>query len=236
MSVYKDIGIYRITNLKNNKSYIGKTELSFGDRWDSHRALLRGNKHYNSALQEDWNRYGEENFEFAILEKVDSAERLNELEIKYISAFRDREQGYNIHDGGDIPHMLGKHLSEETKRKIGEKNRTNMMGRKASEETKRKMSEAQIKRYESWTEEDRAAWGKMVSEKVAKCKWSDEAKRRFSQKQQICPNGAKFSPEDIRQIRSKRAGGSKLKDLATEYNTSETYISSIVHYRRWANI
>lgn len=48
--IYNRIGIYGIKNVVNNHIYIGKTGVSFGDRWDSHRALLRGGKHFNQYL------------------------------------------------------------------------------------------------------------------------------------------------------------------------------------------
>ena len=42
--------------------------VNFGDRWDCHKAQLRGNYHDNPHLQNSWNKYGEENFKFEILE------------------------------------------------------------------------------------------------------------------------------------------------------------------------
>ena len=42
MNIYKSFGIYRITNIQNGKSYIGKTGMNFGDRWDCHRAQING--------------------------------------------------------------------------------------------------------------------------------------------------------------------------------------------------
>ena len=67
-------------------------------------------------------------------------------------------------------------------------------------------------------------------------KWSDDARERFSTMQRERPNGAKFTPDDIRAIRSKHADGVTLTELAAEYHTSPTYVSHIVHRRRWAEI
>ena len=47
---------------------------------------------------------------------------------------------YNIIYGGKSGHR-GFHLSDEQKKKIGEKNKVDMLGKKASDETKRRMSE-----------------------------------------------------------------------------------------------
>ena len=234
--IYKKIGIYRITNTVDGKSYIGKTGMNFGDRWDSHRAMLNAGKHANSNLQQAWTEYGKECFEFEIIECVDNPERLNALEIEYINQYRENGLCYNISDGGDTPPNFGKHLSEETKKKIGQKNRINMLGRAASDETKKKMSVSQKKRYENWTDEDRAEYGKKISQYASGYRWSDKAKAAFSKKQREQPNSAKYTADDIRSIRKKRAEGYSLKALAEEYHTSPSYISSIVHFRRWADV
>lgn len=234
--IYKQIGIYRITNLINRKSYIGKTGMNFGDRWDCHRSLLNTGKHNNTHLQRAWDKYGAENFEFAIIEVVENSDQLNDLEIKYIAEYMENGMSYNLHLGGDGGYNLGKHLSEETKRKIGEKNRQNMLGRKASEETKKKMSAAHIKRYETWTDEDRKAHGKLMSEVASGYTWSDEAKSAFSKKQWTKPNGAKFTADDILNIRMKFEQGFSREELAELYSTTTAYITSIIKRRRWAHI
>lgn len=234
--IYRQIGIYRITNITNGKSYIGKTGMNFGDRWDSHRSLLNSGKHDNPHLQRAWNKYGSEQFEFAIVEVVEDTSKLNELEIKYISFYRDAGMSYNLHDGGDGGYNLGKHLSDETKRKIGEKNRTNMMGRKLSAETRKKMSESQRARYSAWADKDRRAHGEKSSRCASGYKWSEESKRAFSERQRERPNSAKFTVDDIRSIRERFANGYSQKDLAEEYHTTASYISNIVHRRRWAHV
>jgi group I intron endonuclease len=50
-------GIYQITNIVNNKFYIGSA-VSVKNRWQRHIKALRNNEHYNSRLQNAWNKYG----------------------------------------------------------------------------------------------------------------------------------------------------------------------------------
>jgi hypothetical protein len=50
-------GIYKITNLKTGKVYIGKAS-RVSSRLANHKYLLRNNKHVNVYLQRAWNKYG----------------------------------------------------------------------------------------------------------------------------------------------------------------------------------
>ena len=65
-------GIYCIINIKNSKKYIGSSK-NIRQRLWSHRAELRHNKHENSYLQNAWNKYGEHNFDYYILEKCEES-------------------------------------------------------------------------------------------------------------------------------------------------------------------
>lgn len=62
------IGIYKITNLETKKIYVGSSK-NISNRWAKHKALLRHNKHENIKLQNAWNKYGEKNFIFEIVEE-----------------------------------------------------------------------------------------------------------------------------------------------------------------------
>lgn len=87
-------GIYRVTNKINNKSYVGQSQ-NVVSRLNGHRKMLLNNVHGNQHLQNAWNKYGEENFEFVILEECTTNE-LNELEYKWMLIYDSIENGYNI--------------------------------------------------------------------------------------------------------------------------------------------
>lgn len=63
-------GIYSITCLVNNKMYVGLA-IDINARIVAHHALLVKNKHYNSHLQNSWNKHGENNFIFEELEQCE---------------------------------------------------------------------------------------------------------------------------------------------------------------------
>ena len=64
-------GIYKIQNTITNKLYIGRAS-NLRKRFISHRSLLRVGKHSNSYLQHAWNKYGERNFVFEIMELTEN--------------------------------------------------------------------------------------------------------------------------------------------------------------------
>ena len=91
-------GIYKITCNQNNKVYIGQST-SIKRRWAQHRRDLKNNNHYNQYLQRAYNKYGEESFEYEILELC-SADKLNEREKFYIKMFDSFQNGFNSDCGG----------------------------------------------------------------------------------------------------------------------------------------
>ena len=76
------IGVYKIINKTNGKCYIGSS-ININNRWAKHKALLRHNKHENKKLQNAWNKYGEENFQFIVVKECDN-EILLEEEQSYL--------------------------------------------------------------------------------------------------------------------------------------------------------
>lgn len=109
------ICIYQIRNLINNKVYIGQT-VNEKRRRANHLFLLRTNQHHSIKLQNAYNKYGENNFVFEILEEC-SKEELNEKELYYIQIKNSYNNGYNCNLGGQFrTDMSGKNNSQYGKK------------------------------------------------------------------------------------------------------------------------
>ena len=95
------IGIYKITNLINNKSYIGQS-VNIEKRWNNEKrcAFIESDKSYNYPLSIAFRKYGVDNFLFEVIEEC-SQEELNEKEMFWISKFDTFYNGYNQTLGGD---------------------------------------------------------------------------------------------------------------------------------------
>lgn len=78
-------------------------------------SFFRKNKEYNSPLSRAFRKYGKENVELEIIEKV-PREKLNEKEIYWIKHFNTFEKGYNQTEGGQVGG--NKKLSNDTVLKI----------------------------------------------------------------------------------------------------------------------
>ncbi len=129
-------GIYTITNKIDGKLYVGWA-VDFDRRFKSHRTKLNAQQHKNLHLQGAWNLYGEDNFEIEILEECPE-DQLNCMEHYWATLLQvhDKRYGYNIRP--THPYGFPRH-SEETRRKIGDKNF--MKGKTHTEEFKQRRRE-----------------------------------------------------------------------------------------------
>lgn len=92
--------IYKITNLKTQESYIGRTKGSVSDRWTSHiKTSLNIGTAARSAIHDAlFGHWG--NFVFEVLEEVEDESKLGEREKFYISFYQTDKYGYNQNQGG----------------------------------------------------------------------------------------------------------------------------------------
>lgn len=116
-------GVYQIRNLVNNKIYIGSSKNLKHRKNHDHISTLKKNKHQNAHLQNAFNKYGEKNFVFEIIEFCEEKE-LKDIEqywLDRLGAYK-REVGYNI-----AINTFNHEFSEETKQKMS-KNHANFKG------------------------------------------------------------------------------------------------------------
>lgn len=145
----KCAGIYSFRNSYNGKRYIGQS-IDINYRKNRHLRLLRQGLHPNAHFQASFAQYGEEAFEFEVLEMVELG-MMDVREQAWITYYRSNEKthGYNMLGGsaGCRSH------SDETKAKIGAANKGKVIsqghreairafhiGRNHSQETRAKMS------------------------------------------------------------------------------------------------
>lgn len=91
-------GIYKITNLANQMTYIGQS-VNIADRWRSHiKRGLGADTPTRNKLYPAMEKYGVENFSFEILEQCDKTQ-LDEKEKYWIEFYHGKDFGYNVTAG-----------------------------------------------------------------------------------------------------------------------------------------
>lgn len=137
-------GIYAIRNIKTNLQYVGSAR-NIKTRWKRHQCDLLKNKHHSAYLTRAWNKYGEESFEFIILEQVEDITKLIEREQWWLD---NSNSAYNMNRKANS--CLGYKWTPEqlAKRKITQGGDNHWSRRKKyTDEAKKKMSEAQKNLY-----------------------------------------------------------------------------------------
>jgi len=133
------IGVYKITNLINNKCYIGSS-INVKGRICAHKNDLKTNKHHSIKLQRAYDKYGIENFKYEIIEECE-IENIIIREQYYIDFLDCCKNGYNV-----LPNAgnnLGMRHSDKTKEILRQKSMGNKshFGIKQSDDTKKRISE-----------------------------------------------------------------------------------------------
>ena len=112
-------GVYKIENIVNKKLYIGSSNNVY-IRLSHHKSMLKGNKHHNKYLQNDWNKYKEDIFIFSLLEKVEDETSLLNREVHWFDFYHlfEENNGYNILSTASRCEGRRENLSEEHKKSI----------------------------------------------------------------------------------------------------------------------
>ena len=91
-------GVYKLTNTKNQKVYIGQA-VDIGDRFKQHVKCGLGIDTPGNMLYQAMLKDGVENFTFEVLEECGRS-HLNDREKYYIDFYKAQEWGYNMSRGG----------------------------------------------------------------------------------------------------------------------------------------
>lgn len=156
----ENFGIYKVTNTKTKKFYIGSSK-NIEKRWKYHKKRLKGNYHENSRWQNAWNKYGEDCWIWEIIEELNTNEELFERETFYLQQTRcfDKKIGYNISDNAFSP-MRGKKHSKEIREKMS-RNRKGKKKGPFTEEHRLAISEGwKLRRLKPVSEETKAKLSK----------------------------------------------------------------------------
>jgi group I intron endonuclease len=105
--------VYVLTNIVNEKWYVGKTGVGFGSRWKLHKRDARNGA--TTYLHQAIRKHGEHNFQSQIIGVVSTAEEATNLERIWILLLESHKphKGYNLTLGGE-----GQRANEETRKKI----------------------------------------------------------------------------------------------------------------------
>lgn len=136
MTTSGSYSVYEVTNIVNNKSYIGYTSRPLLVRWNEHirHAIKNINK---GVFYKAIRKYGKNNFTIKTLFTEETLHGAKETEILLIL---DKCPEYNSTIGGDGTH--GHLITEEGRRKLREKSLGNKynLGKKRTEQQKLHMS------------------------------------------------------------------------------------------------
>lgn len=211
------IGVYKITNNLNNKSYIG-ISVDIERRWRDHKLPYNWEREHNKVLYQAFIKYGLNNFTFEVLEEC-KIEELSDKEKYYIEKYNTFKEGYNSTAGGEDnqgeSHPRHKLIKEDI---IDIRTRYNNLERKNQvyEIYKNRIGESGF--HKIWNGD---TWKDIMNEVYTpenklfhKCDTANEGSK----------NGrARLNEEDVKNIRLRRKNGEILSEVYKDYQDKITY-------------
>lgn len=239
--------LYKITNLINNKIYIGQTVQQPRCRWNRHKSDAR-KKNPTQYITRAMKKYGIDNFIFEVIAACKTYEDTNDTEIFIIAQHNscNKKNGYNISSGGK---NFGSSEKSRKKMSISSKKRWQnkefrkkvilaMTGREVLPETRKKISDKQkgkiipeeSKKKMSLAHKGQIPWNKgIISSEKMKQK---NREAHWGEKSWT----AKLTELDVLEIRKKYNKNDCYQKIAKQYNVDPTTISQIIRRKTWKHI
>lgn len=135
--------IYKIVNVVTEDFYVGSAVKPKRRKWE-HWAALKKHTHHCAALQAAWLEFGEDAFEFVVVETVENDEQLLLVEDTYLLQHAGQPHCYNTalttqQPASSTPSVRAK-IKAAMQRLYVDKEKHPRFGKKHSEETKNKLS------------------------------------------------------------------------------------------------
>lgn len=256
-------GVYAIVNTVNNKRYVGSSK-SVDSRFNEHRRKLRRGDHTNKKLQRAWNKYGEDKFEFVVIEEccIDNLLTREQAYIDECSEYNVRKNAwanYGLVPTEETRRRMsvagkGRKFSEEHKAKIGAQSR----GRKLSDEARKKLSEGakgrpgafKGRKHSEESLRKMSAWQKgkkgrpHTEEELRKMSMAqkgrthtEETKRKISKRKIGKRAHSKLNEDKVREIRKLYAAGDHSYDILAEmFKVSPGAVAFVIRRVTWKDV
>ena len=157
--------LYKITNLLNNKVYIGQSNKE-KERWRQHKYFGRNPEKTGQYIHRAMNKYGIDNFSYEVMAMCLTSEDANETEIILINQYnsRNNDYGYNIAPGGEAAWNRGLPSEQQP-----------MYGKKQSDFFKQRMSEVHNgKKCPPHTDEWKLNQSKIMTGRIITDEWKEK--------------------------------------------------------------
>jgi group I intron endonuclease len=202
-------GIYIIRNKTNGNVYIGSTS-SFSKRKNRHFRYLRTGRHENKHLQNAFNKYGEDAFEFIIVKHTTN---LLQEEQQLLNQYFGKPECYNICGTAGSPSVKGRIKNIEWRQKIAES----------------------VKQFYN----DNPQQKELLAQKRRGSKISDEVRQKMSDshKKGISHHNSKLTEDQVKEIKTTYVPRvCSYGTLAKKFGVDKKTIIRIIQGKTWNHI
>lgn len=235
------IGIYKITNTKNDKAYIGQS-VDIDKRVKTHKRNINkidiDTKFYRALRKYKW-----DNFSVEVLEECEIVD-LDEREKYWIKYYDSYENGYNSTEGGDFnpshyPELVKKRTeillnNPEVNKKLSLKGEENPRALLTTEDVKEIRRD--YKNGVSFAESYQKFQNKVSKSAFQHCwlgkTWSEIMPEVFDFRRKN-NGGSSRTREEICELRLKYMLGATKEELIEEFNLTRANLNRILNLTRW---